>query len=79
MPNTVICIVVTALWYEGKQRVNSLAIKRIHDRIGDEDFSEVLKQIDKMPAWMRKVFVWYQSMQPDDLELKEDLNLYYQG
>lgn len=79
MPKTVVCIVVTALWYEGKQRINPLVIKRIHGRISDENFSEVLKQVDKMPAWMRKVFVRYQSMQPDDPELEENLNSYYQG
>lgn len=26
---------------------------------------------DKMPAWMRKVFIRYQSMQPDDPELQK--------
>jgi hypothetical protein len=80
MPETVVCIVITALWYVGKDRVDTLTIKKIHDRIGDEDFNEVLKQGDKMPAWMRKILLCYQNMEPNDRELEmENLDSWYQG
>jgi len=76
MPGTVTCHVVSALWFEGKKFLRPLVIKKIHLRIGDEYFGEVLKHIDKMPAWMQKVFVRYQNMRSDDPELEDDPNEY---
>jgi hypothetical protein len=35
--------------------------------------------LDKMPSWMRKVFIRYQNMHPNDPELQEDPNEYWQG
>ncbi len=72
MPNTVTCHVVSALWFEGKRYLKPRVIKKIHNRIGNEYFSEVLKHVDKMPTWMRKVFMRYKNMQPDDPELEEE-------
>ena len=79
MPNSITCLVATALWSQGKDSISPLSIKKIHHRIGEEDFFEVLKHLDKMPLWMKKVFVQYQNMQSDDPRLVEDLNSYYQG
>lgn len=79
MPNTVTCHVVTALWYEGKGYLKPRVVKKLHDRLKDKYFNEVLMHLDKMPAWMRKVFIRYQSMQPDDPELQEDPDEYWQG
>ena len=82
MPGTVTGLVVTALWYlraDGASLVTPLAIKKIHHRIENKNFVEVLKHLDKMPVWMKRVFVQYQNMQPDDPLLIEDLNAYYQG
>jgi hypothetical protein len=79
MPNTVTCHVVTALWYEGKEYLKPRVVKKLHDRLKDKYFNEVLMHLDKMPVWMRKVFIRYQSMQPDDPELQEDPNEYWQG
>lgn len=72
MPNTVTCDVVTALWDVGKEYLKPRIIKKLHDRLKDQYFNEVLMHLDKMPAWMRKVFIRYQNMQPDDPELQED-------
>jgi hypothetical protein len=79
MPGAITCIVVIALWYLGKDSVTPLLIKKIYHRLDPEEFSEVLKHLDKMPAWMKKVFVQYKNMRPDDPRLEEDLNSYYQG
>lgn len=56
LPNTVTCYVITALWHEGKSYLKPRIIKKLHDRLGDKHFSEVLTNIDKMPKWMGKVF-----------------------
>ncbi|USQ13971.1 hypothetical protein J2N86_01065 [Legionella lytica] len=79
MPNTVTCHVVNALWYEGKGYLKPRVVKKLHDRLKDKYFSEVLMHLDKMPVWMRKVFIRYQSMQPDAPELREDRDEYWQG
>lgn len=79
MPNTVTCHVITALWYEGKRYLKPRIVKKLHSRLKDKYFNEVLMHLDKMPAWMRKVFVRYQNMNPDDPELQEDPNEYWQG
>lgn len=79
MPKTVTCHVVAALWFEGEKFLRPLVVKKIHQRIGNECFSEVLKHVDKMPVWMQKVFVQYKNMQPDDPELIEDLDSYCRG
>jgi hypothetical protein len=72
MPKTVICHVVTALWFEGKKYLRPLVIKKIHGRLGDKYFNEVLQHVDKMPVWMQKVFICYQNMKPDDPQLEEE-------
>ena len=79
MPNTVTCHVVTALWYEGKRYLTPCIVKKLHSRLGDKYFNEVLVHVDKMPAWMRKVFIRYQGMHVDDPELEEDPSEYWQG
>jgi len=79
MPGTIVCLVVTALWYRGKDLLTPLAIKKIQHRLDENEFSEVIRHLDKMPGWMRKVFIEYQSMKPDDQQLVENLNSYYQG
>jgi hypothetical protein len=82
MPGTVTCLVITALWYRrslGGNLITPLVIKKIHHRIGEEHFAGVLKHIDKMPVWMKKMFVQYQNMQLDDPLLIEDWSSYYQG
>jgi len=79
MPGTIVCLVVTALWYQGKNLLTPLAVKKIHHRLDSEEYCEVIKNLDKMPLWMKCVFEQYQDMQPDDPQLREDSNSYYQG
>jgi hypothetical protein len=78
MPGTITCFVVTALWHRGKDSITPMLIKKIHDRLGADEFAEVVKNLDKMPVWMRRVFLQYQNMGPDDPQL-DDWYSYYQG
>jgi hypothetical protein len=71
--------VVIALWYEGKRYLKPRILKNLHGRLKDKYFNEVLMHLDKMPSWMRKVFIRYQNMHPNDPELQEDPNEYWQG
>lgn len=79
MPNTVTCHVVAALWFEGKKYLKPLVLKKLHNRLKDKYFNEVLKHLDKMPAWMKKVFIHYQKMDASDPELQEDPNEDWNG
>lgn len=79
MANTVTCHVVTALWYEGKRYLKPRIVKKLHERLKDKYFNEVLLHVDKMPPWMRKVFIRYQRMDANDPELQEDPDEYWHG
>lgn len=57
MPGTTTGLVVSALWYLGKENVNSEVIKKIKKQLSAEQFEELLKQKYRMPAWMRKEFI----------------------
>ena len=59
-PGTIICLVISALWYLGKNEVNLQIIKKIKQRIKPEEFSELFKCITHMPAWMAESFSQYQ-------------------
>lgn len=72
MPNTVTGTVVSALWFEGKRYFKPWVVKKIRNRIGEKHFAEVLRHIDKMVPWMRKVFLQYQNMHPNDPRLIEE-------
>ena len=78
MPGTVTGHVTAALFFEGKKFLNPRIVKILHNRLGEKYFQEVLMHINKMPAWMGKVFLQYQNMKPDDPEFKEDDD-YYSG
>jgi hypothetical protein len=71
MPGTVTCLVVTALWDRRSSFIHPLSIKRIHERLTSEEYAEVIKNLDKMPEWIREAFVQYQSMKPGDPRLEE--------
>jgi hypothetical protein len=59
-PGTITCLVISALWYLGKNQVNSEVIKKIKNRLESEQFSELLKHTTQMPAWMRGAINQYQ-------------------
>jgi hypothetical protein len=55
-PGTTTCLVISALWYLGKNHVNTEVIKKIRKQISAEQFNELLKHLYRMPAWMRQEF-----------------------
>jgi hypothetical protein len=59
-PGTVTCLVVSALWYLGKNQVNSEIIGKIKQRLKSEEFSELFKHLEQMPAWMAEALNQYQ-------------------
>lgn len=79
MPGTVTGHVTAALFFERKHFLTPKIVKQLHNRLGEKYFQEVLKHVDKMPAWMSKVFLQYQKMKPDDPGFKEDEDEYYSG
>lgn len=65
-PGTVTNIVISALWYLGKKNVSEETLHTISSRIGDQEFANVLKHIERMPAWMVNVFHEYQGSRSGD-------------
>ena len=59
-PGTTIGLVISALWYLGKNNVSMAVIEKIKQQLKPEEFSELLEHIHKMPAWMADVFYRYQ-------------------
>lgn len=66
MPGTVTCLVVTALWNKYSKSIHPLSIKKIHERLTPEEYSEVIKNLNKMPVWIKDAFIRYQNMDPSD-------------
>lgn len=48
-----------ALWYLGKENVNSQTIKKIKAQLKPNDFKALKNEIPHMPAWMAKAFHLY--------------------
>lgn len=73
MPGTITCLVVTALW--DRSPIHPLSIKKIHERLTREEYSEVIKNLEKMPKKIKEAFIQYQNMDPKD-PLLIDYNYY---
>ena len=58
-PGTITCLVITALWYLGKDHVNANIICAIKQRLNEKQFSEVTKHTHQMPIWMADTFKQY--------------------
>jgi len=59
-PGTARGNVISALWYLGREKVSLKTIQMIKKQLNEEEFSSVLQEIPKMPAWMAKQFYLYQ-------------------
>ena len=58
-PGTKAGLVISALWYLGKDNVTKKTIRIIKRRISKKDYKEVVKLIERMPDWMADVFYRY--------------------
>lgn len=56
LPGTMTCIVISALWYLGKNHVNKNVVNAIREQLSEKQFSEIIKHTKKMPAWMAAQF-----------------------
>ncbi len=65
-PGTITCIVISALWYLGKEHVNSEVINSLKIHLSTEQFAEVMKHLNQMPAWMANAFNQYQEQTIND-------------
>lgn len=70
MPGTIVCLVVTALWDKYSKPIHPLSIKKIHECLTHEEYSEIMQNLDKMPERIKCAFIEYQSMKRNDLRLK---------
>jgi len=58
-PSTIICTVIAALWYIGKNNVNESVINKIKQKLTAQKFAELLRYTHKMPHWMASAFKNY--------------------
>lgn len=61
MPGTMVGLAISALWYLGKNHVNNSIIEKIKKKMTQKQFSELLNQTIKMPAWMADFFYQYKQ------------------
>jgi hypothetical protein len=47
-------LALCALWYLGKENVNSEVVRRIKEGLSEEEFETL--RYSRMPAWMSQVF-----------------------
>lgn len=60
-PGTMAGLVISALWYLGRETVTTETISTVKQRISEEEFKETLALTEKMPAWMSDIFYKYQQ------------------
>lgn len=56
LPGTIAGLVITALWYIGKDNFDQKTVEKIKERLSEEDFLSVIQACNKMPEWMEKNF-----------------------
>lgn len=59
--NTIEGLVISALWYLGKQQVNEQIIDQVKNKLTDEQFEQVQSNAQLMPGWMVDVFYRYKK------------------
>lgn len=60
-PGTVIGLVISALWYLGRENTNDQVIETIKRRVDPEYFAELFECTSYMPAWMANAFYHYKK------------------
>jgi hypothetical protein len=60
-PGTKAGLVISALWYLGKEHVTTKTIEIIKQHLSKKEFKSVLELIENMPDWMADVFYRYQK------------------
>lgn len=60
-PGTIVCTVISALWYMGNKNVSIDTINKIEKQLTKQDFTLVLQHREFMPAWMAHQFHRHQQ------------------
>lgn len=60
-PGTLVGLVISALWYLGKNHVSTVTIEKIKQQIEPEQFNELIEHLCQMPAWMANIFYSHQK------------------
>jgi hypothetical protein len=55
-PETFIGIVISALWYLGKENLNQNILKKIQHKLGRKKFLKLYNYLTNMPSWMANAF-----------------------
>jgi hypothetical protein len=58
---TITGLVISALWYLGKENVNNSVIEKVKQRLSPEQFSALYEHLSNMPIWMANVFYHYRQ------------------
>lgn len=58
-PGTIIGLVISALWYLGKNNVNEEVLEKIKQQLKPKQFIELFEHTSQMPAWMANAFYHY--------------------
>jgi hypothetical protein len=59
-------LVISALYYLGKENVTTSVIRKIKYRIGTKEFKEIFHLIEHMPSWMADIFYRYQQEEKNE-------------
>lgn len=55
----IVGLVISALWYLGKNHVNGPVISKVKSKLTDEQFQQVQSSMESMPGWMVNSFYRY--------------------
>jgi len=59
-------LIISALWYLGRDNVSLKTIEKIQQRISTKEFKAVIKLIERMPTWMADIFYCFQQAQNNE-------------
>src|SRR6185312_4429382 len=60
-PGTVPGLVISALWYLGRENVTLGTIETVRERVSSKEFKETIALMEHMPSWMSDLFYRYQQ------------------
>ncbi|MBS0357723.1 MAG: hypothetical protein JSS53_00415 [Proteobacteria bacterium] len=60
-PGTIPGLVISALYYLGRENVTIMTVEMIKQRISSEEFNATINLIERMPTWMSDIFYRYQQ------------------
>lgn len=65
-PGTIAGTVISALFYLGQEQVSLETLQKIQNQLANKEFDTVLKEVNRMPAWMANIFYYFQKDQPHE-------------